>query len=72
MYNPKIEQTQYRNSCGLLLHVAEVNLLVDAPRSNQRGVQSIGEVGGHDHDAPGRIHHPIQHIQKALWYCERI
>ena len=51
------------------LHVAEVYLLVDAPRSNQCGVQSVREIGGHDHDAPGRIHHPVEDIQKALRHC---
>ena len=47
-------------------HVAEVDNLVDAPWADQRGVQSLRVVRGHDHDATGGVNHSIQNVQQAL------
>ena len=52
-------------------HVAEVDLFVDAPRPDQRGVQSFRMVCGHDHDASRGVNYPVQHVQKALQGAER-
>mmetsp|Transcript_3472 Transcript_3472/g.7579 ORF Transcript_3472/g.7579 Transcript_3472/m.7579 type:complete len:241 (-) Transcript_3472:1262-1984(-) len=46
-------------------HAAHVDLLVDTARSDERGVQLLGVIGGHDDDAVGCVNHSIQDVQDA-------
>ena len=40
--------------------------LPNAPRPDEGGIQSLGEVRGHDHDAPRGVHYSVENVQEAL------
>lgn len=48
------------------LHVVEKDLLIDAPRADQRRVQRVNDVGGDDNDAAGSVHNPVEDVQETL------
>mmetsp|Transcript_1335 Transcript_1335/g.2326 ORF Transcript_1335/g.2326 Transcript_1335/m.2326 type:complete len:230 (-) Transcript_1335:1322-2011(-) len=55
----------FHHLAGLgVLHVPEVDLLVDAAGADERCVQLLRVVGGHDHDAVGAVHDAVQHVQQ--------
>ena len=61
-HRPKV--VCHHGQCLLALDAAHVDLLVDAAGADEGGVQLLGVVGGHDDNAVGRVHHPVQHVEQ--------
>lgn len=53
---------------SILLHVAEVDLLVDATGPDEGSVQGLRVVGSHDDDSVRRVDDTVEYVQEALTY----
>lgn len=46
--------------------------LVDPARSDEGRIQKVEVVGGHDHNSPGCVDDPVQHVQESLCFEKRV